>query len=217
MPSASRDLSARARAIVDAAEQTARGGGRRLPEGLPVTAPRRTPARPVLRAVEAPAVPLASERVAAPLTPPAPTPAAVQDIPDPARLLALIERVALQAAEIRRRLDLLSAAVDRAEADLGAGPAQAPAAPVEAPAPAPQAAVPPTAPAPAAPAPAAPASATQPGDAARLVAIEMAVAGASRLEVRDRLTNEYGVEDVTTLLDSVFGRDIGDHGRMPWR
>ena len=40
---------------------------------------------------------------------------------------------------------------------------------------------------------------------ARLLATQMAVAGASRDEVHDRLSNEFGVADLEPLLDYVFG------------
>lgn len=78
--------------------------------------------------------------------------------------------------------------------------------------------VPAQAPVPPALAPAAPArSASQPvSDSARLVAIEMAVAGYTRSEVGDRLFNEYGLADPAEILDDVFGQGSDGTSRMPW-
>lgn len=251
MSSAPRVLSDRARAIIEAAEASARTGTARpgrLPEGLPITAPRRRmPSQPLLRAVEP------SPRRAHRVAPDEPAvagidPTAVAAIPDPERLLPLIQRIALQASEIRRRLDALSEAVGRVEADVlrpeapAAAPADVPAtdaapaadtAPLgDEPAtvappepvgtPAPMAPAPPAGPAapepiaatlpPAAPAPAP----SAPSDTARLVAIEMAVGGASRAEARTRLTDEFGIRDVDSLLDDVFGPGSSGSSRMRW-
>ena len=46
-------------------------------------------------------------------------------------------------------------------------------------------------------------------DAARLVAIEMAVAGDTREVVGRRLRNEFGIGDPKTILDDVFGPEGG--------
>lgn len=46
-------------------------------------------------------------------------------------------------------------------------------------------------------------------DAARLVAIEMAVAGDTREVVGRRLRNEFGIADPRTILDDVFGPEGG--------
>jgi len=82
------------------------------------------------------------------------------------------------------------------------------------------------APAPA-PAPAAPAPRFEPQpretgerrlepDAARLMAIEMAVGGASRGEVERQLERESGAEVPAALLDGVFGPDREATTRLSW-
>jgi hypothetical protein len=53
-------------------------------------------------------------------------------------------------------------------------------------------------------------------EGARLVAIEMAVGGASRGEVGERLTQEFGVVDPSVILDDVFGAGTAPGSRMPW-
>jgi hypothetical protein len=53
-------------------------------------------------------------------------------------------------------------------------------------------------------------------DGARLVAIEMAVAGFSRGEVQDRLVREYGLTAPDGILDDVFGAGSRADSRMPW-
>ena len=47
---------------------------------------------------------------------------------------------------------------------------------------------------------------TAPSDAARLVAVEMALAGSSRGDVDRHLRSAYNVADTNDLLDDVFGR-----------
>jgi hypothetical protein len=47
---------------------------------------------------------------------------------------------------------------------------------------------------------------TSPSDAARLVAVEMALAGSSREDVDRHLRSAYNVTDTGDLLDDVFGR-----------
>jgi hypothetical protein len=51
-------------------------------------------------------------------------------------------------------------------------------------------------------------------DAARLAAIELAVAGRSRDEVARHVRSTYGVADVEPLLDDVFGPRDGN-GALP--
>jgi hypothetical protein len=51
---------------------------------------------------------------------------------------------------------------------------------------------------------------------ARLVAIEMAVAGATRGEVALRLSREFFGEDAAPILDDVFGSGTAGATRMPW-
>ncbi|WP_158276576.1 hypothetical protein [Paraconexibacter algicola] len=191
MSTAPHGLSDRARAIVEAAEEAARAGRGDRPAAERTPVPRR-PAPAALRAVQ----------------PPSAAPADVTAIPDPERLLALIQRIAVQAAEVRRRLDALSEEVARREAEAPA-PQPAPTdAPQDAPLPGPTDAAPDDTGADVAAAPVAaerPAPAPH-GETARLVAIEMAVGGASRAEVRSRLTDEFGIREVEGLLDEVYGR-----------
>jgi hypothetical protein len=53
-------------------------------------------------------------------------------------------------------------------------------------------------------------------DAARLVAIEMAVAGDTRENVGRRLREEFGIPDPQQILDDVFGPGTAAGSRMPW-
>ena len=97
------------------------------------------------------------------------------------RLLSLAETALLQAEATRRAVETLLAEVGTARA-----------APL-----APQA---PTAP------PARPGPTASPAlDSARLVAIEMAVAGRSREEVGAHVRHSFELVDVDALLDDVFG------------
>jgi hypothetical protein len=69
------------------------------------------------------------------------------------------------------------------------------------------------------PAPAAPAAASAVGEvpsAARLVAIEMAVGGASRADVERQLRNEHGLADPGELLDDVFGATSDAGSTLAW-
>ena len=50
-------------------------------------------------------------------------------------------------------------------------------------------------------------------DAARLVAIEMAVAGDTREGVGRRLRDEFGIRDPRSILDDAFGPEPGPAGR----
>lgn len=53
-------------------------------------------------------------------------------------------------------------------------------------------------------------------DAARLVAIEMAVAGDTREGVGRRLRDEFGIRDPRSILDDAFGPDPGSPGRRSY-
>ena len=53
-------------------------------------------------------------------------------------------------------------------------------------------------------------------DAARLAAIQMAVAGSTRDEVQGHLRDRFGLEDVTAILDDVFGTGSPGSSRMSW-
>jgi hypothetical protein len=52
--------------------------------------------------------------------------------------------------------------------------------------------------------------------AARLVALQMAVAGADRGEVEGHLLVNFAVGDATAILDDVFGRGTGSTKRVTW-
>jgi vacuolar-type H+-ATPase subunit H len=52
-------------------------------------------------------------------------------------------------------------------------------------------------------------------DGARRGAIEMAAAGATRAEVRERIEPQAGPEATAAILDSIFGA-AGDDERVPW-
>lgn len=52
-------------------------------------------------------------------------------------------------------------------------------------------------------------------DAARLVAIEMAVAGETRESAGRRLREEFGIAEPRLILDDVFGPGTGEGSRMP--
>lgn len=73
---------------------------------------------------------------------------------------------------------------------------------------------PPRAAAPPPVAPPAPAAAIP--DSARLIAIEMAVAGSSRGEVGRRLHAEFGIAEPKPVLDEVFGSGTTSDTRLPW-
>ena len=51
---------------------------------------------------------------------------------------------------------------------------------------------------------------------ARVVAIQMAVAGASRGEVDAQLRERFGIADTAPILDDVFGESTDDSSRMSW-
>lgn len=53
-------------------------------------------------------------------------------------------------------------------------------------------------------------------EAARLVAIEMAVAGDTREGVGRRLRNEFGIRDPASILDDAFGPNPGGTGRRTY-
>ena len=58
--------------------------------------------------------------------------------------------------------------------------------------------------------------APRPTDGARLVAIEMAMAGSTRGLVEELLRREYGVRDPGPILDDVFGKGSKGSSRLPW-
>ena len=60
------------------------------------------------------------------------------------------------------------------------------------------------------------APATEPPNAARLVAIEMAVGGAARADVERHLRERLGIADPSTLLDDVFGAESHAGSRLAW-
>jgi hypothetical protein len=52
--------------------------------------------------------------------------------------------------------------------------------------------------------------------AAQLLAVEMAVSGATRMEVDRRLRDEHGLRETRVLLDEVFGEGSAPGARLPW-
>jgi len=123
----------------------------------------------------------------------------------------LTDATAALNAELRRGEEEIAAAVPQAPWPRAAAapPAQTSAAPSAAAAgPAAAAHVPP------APAPAPPAA--EPSNAARLVAIEMAVGGSSRADVEHHLRTGFGVADPAPLLDDVFGSESHAGTRLAW-
>lgn len=52
--------------------------------------------------------------------------------------------------------------------------------------------------------------------AARLVALQMAVAGANRGDVEAHLARNFSLEDTATVLDDVFGRGTDSDKRVTW-
>jgi hypothetical protein len=105
---------------------------------------------------------------------------AAPDTTSVARLLALAEDLAAQTRDARARLDALGATLERLGEEMADGAARPPRA------------HPPTA-----------------DDArratARLVAVEMALGGASRAEVAEVVARAFGVAQDDTLLDDVLG------------
>lgn len=63
---------------------------------------------------------------------------------------------------------------------------------------------------------AAPSAPAEPPNAARLVAIEMAVGGSSRSEVEAHLREQFGEVDARPLLDDVFGAESHAASRLAW-
>jgi hypothetical protein len=116
-----------------------------------------------------------------------------------AQLAALAEHVRLAVETIRARLDELTARVDELALQL-----QQPQQPVLAAVPAvPEAAA------------AAP-RAGDPDDAPRLLAIELAVGGATRADVDAALRERFGVTSTAELLDQVFGVGSSPNAQLPW-
>jgi hypothetical protein len=180
----------------------------------------------------------------APVHRPSPPAAAATAPPteEAARLLALVDRVVEQTKRVQQRVELMDAAVNALGERLGideaalvgaASEVESVAAqePLEAPdvrvspavsalrtarppAPSDEAPVEPPAASAAAAAAALPAGTRT--DGARLVGIEMAVAGYSRGEVEHRLVREYGLADPQSILDDVFGPGSTRDSRMPW-
>lgn len=142
----------------------------------------------------------------------------VQSAPIPAtapgQLLAIVDQVLSAAEAARRRLDELSATLDeltrRVDAAGRSVPAQSPAVP---PADTPLRARP----RPPAGGAAAPSGAPIEAVAAtaKLIAVEMAVAGASRMDVDRRLRDELGMPTTYEVLDEVFGADSPPSARLP--
>jgi len=142
----------------------------------------------------------------------------VQSAPIPAtapgQLLAIVDQVLSAAEAARRRLDELSATLDELTRRVDAAGRSVPA---------PSPAVPPAdTPLRARPRPpsggaAAPSGAPIEAVAAtaKLIAVEMAVAGASRVDVDRRLRDELGMPTTYEVLDEVFGADSPPSARLP--
>ncbi len=241
-------VSQRAQQILEAIERDAEERRRGLAATSPPP-PARAPERPAPPQADAP---LHDDPVAAPATQQLTT----DDLPNPARLVKLVEEVAGLASDVRARARSLQESLDLIALSVGLPPEPGTAAPEAEPAPAvsrraqrraereghlpgpPVAALPPrytpkepvtlTPPEPtvaAEPAPAlrpgitpapAPAATAVVSDSARLIAVEMAVAGFTRNEVAQRLASEYGIADATPVLDDVFGSGTSGDSRMPW-
>ncbi|MCW2958682.1 MAG: hypothetical protein JWP18_1485 [Solirubrobacterales bacterium] len=226
------DASARAREILDAIERDAF----RRREAM--TTPLSPPLRPAVAAPEPP-VPTLTAPAPDPATSSAPP------THEAARLLALVDHVVEQTKHAQQRLEALDSAVTALSRRLGVEGEldRTPVMPVSSVVPAAPAARPEDGEATAAgllapfaadleplerlepledePAAVSPPPVRRPpstthSDGARLVAIEMAVAGFSRGEVQDRLVREYGLTAPGAILDDVFGAGSRADSRMPW-
>ncbi|MEZ5123539.1 MAG: hypothetical protein R2736_18535 [Solirubrobacterales bacterium] len=132
----------------------------------------------------------------------------------PGQLLAIVDQVLSAAEAARRRLDELSATLDELTRRVDAAGRSVPA---------PSPAVPPAdtplraRPRPPAGGAAAPSGAPIEAVAAtaKLIAVEMAVAGASRMDVDRRLRDELGMPTTYEVLDEVFGADSPPSARLP--
>jgi len=123
----------------------------------------------------------------------APAGAARADDVTDEQLAALAEQVRVTVEAVRRRIAELDARVDALAAQLAQASAQAAAQPS-----------PPSAPA------------TPADDAPRLLAVELAVAGATRADVDARLRQRFGLSSTVELLDEVFGVGSAPSARLPW-
>jgi hypothetical protein len=117
-----------------------------------------------------------------------------------AQLAGLAEHVRLAVETVRGRLEELTANIDALAAELDELRRD------QEPAPAPVLTPPPP--------PVEPPAAHD--DAPRLLAIELAVAGATRAEVDVRLRERFGVRSTAELLDEVFGVGSAPGARLPW-
>lgn len=61
-----------------------------------------------------------------------------------------------------------------------------------------------------------PSAPAAPDDAPRLLAVELAVVGATRADVDARLREHFGLRSTTELLDAVFGVGSPPGARLPW-
>jgi len=125
-----------------------------------------------------------------PVTPVAAVPDAATGAPTPQQMHAVLQRALVETTALRGRLDALHAELEVAAAQLATTFGELPK--LTAVAPGPQAAAP-------------VASRPDPPSPAMSVAIEMAVAGCSRDEVRARLTDAFSIADPGAIVDAVFG------------
>ena len=65
-------------------------------------------------------------------------------------------------------------------------------------------------------APAPPPASTPTDDGPRLLAVELAVAGATRADVDARLRERFGLGSTAELLDDIFGVGSAPSARLPW-
>jgi hypothetical protein len=118
---------------------------------------------------------------------PTPPPAAPAAGPaSDAELAALAEQVRLAMDALRARLDELTAQVDGLALQLQRQQRRPPPPPAD------------------------------PDDAVRVLAIELAVGGATRATVDAALRERFGVTSTTQLLDQVFGAGSSPNAHLPW-
>jgi hypothetical protein len=129
-----------------------------------------------------------------PISPVAADPTAATGAPTPQQMLALLQRAAAETSELRERLLALSNEIDSAAqrliAHFGDTPRLTAVDPRSAAAPTP------------------PVETFDPATPAVSVAVEMAVAGFTRDEVRGRLTGAFGIADPGPIVEHVFNHRI---------
>ncbi|UGS34329.1 hypothetical protein DSM104329_00705 [Capillimicrobium parvum] len=205
----------RARAILEAAERAAAAESAPPRGGQPAAAP---PAADPPGTAPPPPKPQAPRQDWSRSVQSAPIPATA-----PGQLLAIVDQVMHAAEAARRRLDELSVTLDELTRRVDAAGRSAPPPPPAAPPPPAVTAPPADTPLRARPRPPAPsdhpsADAGEPPEAlaatAKLIAVEMAVAGASRMDVDRRLRDQLGMRTTHEVLDEVFGAGSPPSARL---